>query len=51
MRFTFLTSLIILLAAMPARAQEKRVEMDEPTKKATARALEWLKDRQNIDGS
>ena len=34
-----------------ARAQEKRVEMDDATKKATAKALEWLKDRQNVDGS
>lgn len=44
-----------LLFAPLARAQEKeakRVEMDENTKKATAKALEWLKSRQNdADGS
>lgn len=34
-----------------ARTQEKRVEMDEATKKATAKALAWLKERQNDDGS
>lgn len=27
------------------------VKMDEATKKATAKALEWLKDKQNTDGS
>ncbi len=43
---------IALFAFLPSlRAQEKRVEMDEATKKATARALEWLKDKQNADGS
>ncbi len=44
--FTFL-----FFAAPSLLAQEKRVEMDEATKKATARALEWLKDKQNADGS
>jgi hypothetical protein len=33
------------------KKEEKRVEMDDATKKATAKALEWLKTRQNEDGS
>ena len=37
------------LTALPARAAD--VKMDEPTKKATAKALEWLAARQNADGS
>src|SRR5262245_46066964 len=44
----FLT-LAILLLASPARAVE--VKMDEAGKKATAKALEWLKQKQNTDGS
>jgi prenyltransferase beta subunit len=44
--------LVIVIAALiwvaPARAD---VKMDEPTKKATARALEWLARQQNPDGS
>jgi hypothetical protein len=42
----------LLLATPYAQAQnkeEKRVEMSDATKKATARALAWLKDRQNPD--
>jgi prenyltransferase beta subunit len=47
-----LVCLFLLFAAAPvASAQEKRVEMSEATKKATAKALEWLKERQNSDGS
>jgi Prenyltransferase and squalene oxidase repeat len=38
-----------LFTAAAARAQE--VKMDEDTKKATARALEYLASRQNSDGS
>jgi prenyltransferase beta subunit len=37
------------LVAAPARADA--VRMDEATKKATARALEWLASKQNADGS
>jgi hypothetical protein len=39
--------LIVLSPALSAT----EVEMDEPTKKATARALEWLAKQQNSDGS
>ncbi len=47
-----LACLLVLTSTVSlAHAQEKRVEMDEATKKATAKALEWLKDRQNSDGS
>src|SRR5947207_6368585 len=42
---------VLLLSTPPGQAQEKRGEMDEATKKATAKALEWLKERQNSDGS
>jgi squalene cyclase len=41
--------LAVALAAIPARADE--VQMDEPTKRATAKALEWLASKQNSDGS
>lgn len=55
MRRILLSSLVVALFALPlARSQEKekkRVEMDDATKKATAKALEWLKERQNTDGS
>src|SRR5262245_60664140 len=48
-------ALLLLTAAVPVRAQETGkaglVKMDEPTRKATARALEWLAARQNVDGS
>ncbi len=42
---------VALLGLVPLRAQEKRREMDEPTKKATAKALDWLKQKQDADGS
>ena len=42
---------LTFVTAAHAQEKEKRVEMDEGTKKATAKALEWLKDRQNPDGS
>jgi prenyltransferase beta subunit len=51
MRHLFAAALLLVVSAAAIRAQEKRVEMDEPTKKATAKALEWLKERQNADGS
>ncbi len=52
MRQIFLVCSTLFLFASPSlHAQEKRVEMDEATKKATARALDWLKDKQNADGS
>lgn len=37
--------------AQPKEKEEKRVEMNDATKKATAKALEWLKSKQNADGS
>src|SRR5438105_5787971 len=40
----------LVLAAPPARAEEK-VKIDEATKKAIDKALEWLKDHQQRDGS
>ena len=42
--------LAVLLTAPPAPAQDE-VRIDEPTSEAVARALEWLADRQNSDGS
>ena len=51
MRSILLAVAFLVVFTSPARAQEKRVEMDEATKKSTAKALEWLKDRQNADGS
>src|SRR5260370_845871 len=52
-RLLLLVLLASFLLVRPARAQEKdtRVEMDEATRKATARALAWLKERQNAAGS
>jgi prenyltransferase beta subunit len=52
MRHLFIVIVLIAVAAPSvAGAQEKRVEMDDATKKATAKALEWLASRQNTDGS
>jgi squalene cyclase len=54
-RFLVLACVLSLSAVPPLSAQEKekekRVEMDEATKKATKKALAWLKERQNSDGS
>ena len=50
MRRLLLPILAAMIFLVPlARAQEKRVEMDDATKKATAKALAWLKERQNKD--
>jgi squalene cyclase len=43
-----LCAVVSITAAGPIRAD---VKMDEPTKKATAKALEWLAGKQNTDGS
>src|SRR5262245_19519606 len=43
--------LAVVLAALPARAADNKVVMDEAAKKATAKALEWLASKQNADGS
>jgi squalene cyclase len=55
MRLLLVLSLLfansIASSAIAQEKQEKRVEMDDATKKATAKALEWLASRQNTDGS
>src|SRR5207247_212486 len=51
MRLIVASCIVLLLFTSAIRSQEKRVEMDDATKRATAKALEWLKDRQNADGS
>src|SRR5438309_229522 len=47
------TALFFAVPLAPGQEKEqKRVEMDETTKRATAKALDWLKERQNKeDGS
>lgn len=49
MRFPLFAVFLLAWCGLPARAAD--VKMDEPTKKATAKALEWLAARQNVDGS
>ncbi|MBM3992690.1 MAG: terpene cyclase/mutase family protein [Planctomycetes bacterium] len=52
MRFLILSIVFTITSAgVAAQEKEKKVEMDEATKKATAKALAWLKNRQNPDGS
>jgi hypothetical protein len=46
-----LTVLASVLAVTPARAAEEKVKMDDKAKKAVDKALAWLKDQQNRDGS
>src|SRR6202050_3601711 len=46
----WLTALFLGVLALPMPAQAE-VKMDETTKKATAKALEWLATKQNSDGS
>lgn len=46
--YRVLLPLLMLLVPVAARAD---VKIDEPTKKATAKALEWLARQQNSDGS
>lgn len=43
--------LIGISAAAAVDPPGSRAKIDEPTRKATAQALEWLKSRQNSDGS
>src|SRR5438876_5982724 len=43
--------LLLIAADVRPKKSDDNVKMDEPTKKATARALEWLASRQNSDGS
>jgi prenyltransferase beta subunit len=51
--FVFLATLLVFLLNSSLRAQDTKyeVKMDEDTKKATARALEYLASKQNSDGS
>jgi Prenyltransferase and squalene oxidase repeat len=53
MRYLLCLALLGSFAASSLRAQEAKyeVKMDEDTKKATARALEYLAGKQNSDGS
>src|SRR5580700_9286491 len=48
-----LATILVVLLTSSLRAQEAKyeVKMDDDTKKATARALEYLAGRQNTDGS
>ena len=48
-RALILTACFVAVSAGSVRAQE--VKIDEPTKKATAKALEWLKAKQDPEGS
>src|SRR5689334_1090159 len=50
---SFLVLGFVFVPALPAQEKdkEKPVVMDEATKKATKKALAWLKERQNPDGS
>jgi hypothetical protein len=50
MRFRLLVIVALALSLSAARLHGE-AKMDEPTRKATARALKWLADRQNPDGS
>ena len=50
-RFLLALATILGLALVSAPARAADVKMDENTKKATAKALEWLKEKQNTDGS
>jgi squalene cyclase len=50
-RFASLIVLAVLVASTPAPAAEEKVKMDDQTKKAVEKALAWLKDQQNRDGS
>jgi squalene cyclase len=45
------TLVLIAAAALPVKAAPGDVQMDDVTKKATAKALEWLASTQNADGS
>lgn len=48
---TALAALAVILTASPAPAAEEKVKMDDKSKKAVEKALAWLKDQQNRDGS
>ncbi len=48
MKKLILMALVLLTPTIPVRAE---VKMSDKTKKATAQALEWLKGRQEADGS
>jgi prenyltransferase beta subunit len=48
---TALAALAVVLTASPAPAAEEKVKMDDKSTKAVEKALAWLKDQQNRDGS
>ena len=48
---TVLAALAVVSTAPPATAAEEKVKMDDKSKKAVEKALAWLKDQQNRDGS
>lgn len=47
----FALTLTAILLLTPSLRSAEQVQIDEPTKKATARALAWLAQQQNSDGS
>ncbi len=49
-RIATIATLLAILIALPARAEEK-VKIDDKTKKSVDNALAWLKKEQNKDGS
>src|SRR5688572_26412278 len=51
MRLLTLSLVAALAFAVPARAGEEKVKMDDQTKKAVENALRWLKNHQQRDGS
>ena len=51
MRLTTLSLAAALLVASPVRAADEKVKIDDQTKKAIDKALVWLKDHQQRDGS
>jgi hypothetical protein len=50
-RLATLAALLAVLIATPAPATGEKVKIDDMTKKAVGKALAWLKDQQNRDGS
>jgi squalene cyclase len=47
----FAAAVSLLLLAGPVAVADEKVKMDEQTKKAVDKALEWLQQNQNKDGS
>jgi squalene cyclase len=49
--FLSLVTIVMTMALSPAAAAEEKVKMDDKTKRSVEKALAWLKDQQNRDGS